>query len=361
VVTLILNVREVYDLAFSTTICQGESFVWNDIFFDNPGDYPVMFSSVYGCDSLVTLQLTVVEAFETSEALAICEGEVLSWNQQELSDQGEYLAELQSVNGCDSLVTLSLQVNPVYSFSLQESICEGEAFELNGESFSETGTYQQLFTTAAGCDSLITLGLTVNPIESSTLPVTLCGVEVFTLDGVVYDTPGTYEATLTASTGCDSLVTLEITARPEYLTELFDTLCVGQQVAVGAQVFSEAGVYDVMLASEFGCDSLVTLNLHYLPEDYFDLYFPNVFTPNGDDKNDTFGLEGTLEFADDYSLLIYSRWGSEVFSADRPEQRWDGKAGSGQAPEGVYYYIARFMDNCTGSARELTGYVTLLE
>jgi len=90
---------------------------------------------------------------------------------------------LQNQYGCDSVVTLDLTVNPVYFFEIAESICEGETFEWQGEIYTEAGTYTTEFESEFSCDSIYQLELTVNPLPKVELgpDSTYCFGDEFTL------------------------------------------------------------------------------------------------------------------------------------------------------------------------------------
>jgi len=80
---------------------------------------------------------------------------------------------------------------------------------------------------------------------------------------------------------------------------------------------------------------------------------PNIFTPNGDGKNDVFEIKG-LESYPGSQLLVFNRWGNEVYSADNYLNNWNG---SGLA-EGTYYYILNRREH-TGSITTFKGWVFL--
>jgi len=61
---------------------------------------------------------------------------------------------------------------------------------------------------------------------------------------------------------------------------------------------------------------------------------PNSFTPNGDSYNDFFVVKGLSAFPDS-KLLIFNRWGSEIFNTADYDNKWDG----GGYPDGVYFYV----------------------
>ena len=97
---------------------------------------------------------------------AICEGSVYTENGFNVSEAGTYTHNLQTIDGCDSIVTLTLTVNPTYNITIDASINEGEMYEENGFSESEAGTYVHTLQAENGCDSVITLNLTVNSSSS---------------------------------------------------------------------------------------------------------------------------------------------------------------------------------------------------
>jgi gliding motility-associated-like protein len=97
---------------------------------------------------------------------------------------------------------------------------------------------------------------------------------------------------------------------------------------------------------------------------------PNVFTPNGDDRNDRFYIEsadGGREFAD-IQLSVFNRWGQIVYEDDKfgfrnnANQGWDGSniyTGQ-QVSDGVYYYTVKMFDPETGTSEDMQGSVTIM-
>lgn len=64
---------------------------------------------------------------------------------------------------------------------------------------------------------------------------------------------------------------------------------------------------------------------------------PNVFTPNGDGKNDEFRV--AYKSIVQFKGIIYNRWGRKVFEWTDPGKGWDGRIGNRIAQPGAYYYI----------------------
>jgi hypothetical protein len=114
---------------------------------------------------------------------------------------------LQNAAGCDSIVTLNLTINQSTASTQAVSACGSYVF--NNQTLSQSGTYKDTLQNAAGCDSIVTLNLTINQSTASTQAVSACGSYVFNNQTLTQS--GTYKDTLQNTAGCDSIVTLNLT------------------------------------------------------------------------------------------------------------------------------------------------------
>lgn len=92
-----------------------------------------------------------------------------------------------------------------------------------------------------------------------------------------------------------------------------------------------------------------------------ELEMANIFTPNGDGINDRFGVGPHIpaSYFKEYSLRIFNRWGKLVYTGSAPDEGWNGKFRGKALPEGVYYYLMSYSNDCEQS-REYRGYVHLV-
>lgn len=104
------------------------------------------------------------DSYESSQAFEICSGDSVFVNGRYLKDFGLYIDTIQAVNGCDSIVKTFLTLYPVYSIPQNATICQGDSIFLEGAYQTTNGVYFDTLQTIHGCDSLITTTLTVNPI-----------------------------------------------------------------------------------------------------------------------------------------------------------------------------------------------------
>src|SRR5690606_26974246 len=125
--------------------------------------------STAGCDSVVIVHLNVLPNSDTVLNARICAGAAYFFNGTNLSQSGTYVDTLLSVNGCDSVVTLILQIVPVTDTLLEASICAGDSFYFAGNYLSQSGIYYDSLISGEGCDSIVRLSLTVLPIKDTLL------------------------------------------------------------------------------------------------------------------------------------------------------------------------------------------------
>lgn len=244
------------------SICQGSSYTFDGQELFETGTYSALYTAANGGDSTVTLTLSVIAPIATSIAATICQNEGCPFGGALLTESGEYMDTLTAASGCDSIVTLQLTVIPTTFTTLSETICAGESVVYQGESLSETGAYQFVLSSSQGCDSVVTFNLTVLPPAQSDLQITTCSPIVFA-DGQVLTTSGIYTFVLPgeAASGCDSVVVLDLSIIQLPTTTISADICLGETYDFNGVSISDPGQYQFTLQSSAGCDSVVVLSL----------------------------------------------------------------------------------------------------
>jgi hypothetical protein len=120
------------------------------------------------------------------------------WNNLTITVAGTYTANFISVTGCDSVATLVLDVNPVLSSTTTTTICANQLpYSWNNQTITVAGTYTANFISVAGCDSVATLVLDVNPVLTSTTNTTICANQLpYSWNNQTITVAGTYTAKL---------------------------------------------------------------------------------------------------------------------------------------------------------------------
>ena len=256
-----MTVNPIASTTLSAAICEGTTYIENGFNVSEAGTYTQNLQTVNGCDSIVTLNLTVNPVADTNLTAAICEGSVYTENGFNVSEAGTYMQNLQTVNGCDSVVTLTLTVNPIASTTLSAAICEGTTYIENGFNVSEAGTYTQNLQTVNGCDSIVTLNLTVNPVADTNLTAAICEGDIYYENGFMASREGTHTQILQTENGCDSVVTLNLTVYPAYQMGIGAVIHEGETYDEYGFNVNEEGTYTQILQTMNGCDSIITLNV----------------------------------------------------------------------------------------------------
>lgn len=157
-----IDVNPTYEVTLNETICFGDSYILEGTSYTQSGSYTTTLNTINNCDSIVNIDLTVLPEIETQLSAAICDGDSYSFDGQNLTASGEYTVVLTTVDGCDSTVVLDLTVIDANTvFNATENICFGESYQFGSQTLTNTGTYTETFSAAAGCDSTVSLVLSV--------------------------------------------------------------------------------------------------------------------------------------------------------------------------------------------------------
>jgi gliding motility-associated-like protein len=159
-----------------------------------------------------------------------------------------------------SCVNVRINAIPLAA-SLVQTICGGDSLSVGDSVFWNGGNYVVRTRSAAGCDSIINVNLTVLPADTTLLDITLCNGEYYVHQADTFSTSGVYARRHINRFGCDSLIFIDVKVLPPIETNINDTICFGQSRTVGSSVYTLSGTYVDTLKSYFHCDSIVYLNL----------------------------------------------------------------------------------------------------
>lgn len=250
------------------TICEGESVVIGDQSFSTAGEYHVTLKNVMNCDSTVHLYLTVLGKERYTYTGYLCEGGSYSdKNFSSLTAAGKYTVTYISVLGCDSIVELDLILAKPKTNTINESICDGEVYTFDGKDLTTTGEYKGTFISSVGCDSIVTLKLQVLPTAEDNQELTLTVAQLPYTFAVRPDSTyiidkleeGTHwleiRMTGAAANGCDSVINLTLHIKqPESIDYVSDGV-----LQIVPNIIERDGT--VFIRNTFGATSNETLTV----------------------------------------------------------------------------------------------------
>ncbi len=284
-ITLTLTVNKTYAFAAEGTIKMNESYTWRNKTYQNltPGVHTFADSlqTKAGCDSVYTLTLTVQSiGYWFDETMSVCQNEEASWHQKTLksSAAGTFTVydSLQSIYDKDSIYRLTLTVLPTYTMPFEATIKMNESYTWREKTYEHLTpgayTYVDSLKTKAGCDSVLILTLTVEPIgylfEEA---MSVCRNEETSWHQKALNTSedGTFTIydSLVSIYGQDSIYALTLTVHPVYLfteekyVNEANLVWRGKTITDLPKREEPYLIYD-SLKSQFGCDSVYMLRLH---------------------------------------------------------------------------------------------------
>lgn len=261
IVNFQLEVLSAIEHSVSAQICTGETYFFNEENHSQSGTYSATYSATGGCDSIVNLHLEVLSSTETNVYAQICEGGNYIFNNENYQQSSSYQINLIGANGCDSIVYLHLDVLPSIETNVYAQICEGGNYIFNNENYQQSSSYQVNLTAANGCDSIVYLHLDVLPPMETNRSVQICTGDAYLFNGQTYSQSGQYQAILSTANGCDSIVNLELIVTENVNITTTATICEGGSYIFGNQTLTTAGEYQKFVTNTNGCDSTINLQL----------------------------------------------------------------------------------------------------
>jgi len=261
VLVLALLVYPTFEFILHKEICDNETFTWRGNIYHNTGVYYDSLTTINGCDSVYVLNLLVNPTYEFVQNAVICDNESYQWRGNTYFNSGTYYDNLNSVNGCDSIYVLNLQVYPTYEFSQYAEICDNETYSWRGFSLNTSGIYYDSLITQNGCDSVFILNLIVHPTYVTINEAEVCDNEIYFWHGNTYYSTGTYYDSLNTINGCDSIHVLNLIVHPTFEFSENAEICSNDNYLWRGNSFNTEGIYYDSLQSVHGCDSVYILSL----------------------------------------------------------------------------------------------------
>ncbi|MCX6245029.1 MAG: gliding motility-associated C-terminal domain-containing protein [Bacteroidetes bacterium] len=223
-----------------------------------------------------------------------------------------------------SQVTFTASATNQGSSPLYEWLVNGAVIQQGASAVYSTTSLSAGQTVACRLTSSLTC-LVANPVTSPSLTIPVLPTPVVTLTDQPYLCAG---ETSTLDAGRD------------YTSYLWQDNSTGRYFDA-----SDAGLYWVTVTDSLGCKASDTVLLKVCDAS---LFMPNAFTPDGDGLNDEFRPVSELDGVSAYSMIVFNRWGQEVFSSDDIQKGWNGTVGGKPAETGTYVYTVSYQTTSQG-------------
>ena len=313
VVTVTVEELDEFASDLTLTACSSETVDYNGTTLAPGSVTDFTFTATNGCDSVVTVTVEELDEFASDLTLTACSSETVDYNGTSLSPGSVTDFTFTATNGCDSVVTVTVEELDEFASDLTLTACSSETVDYNGTSLAPGSVMDFTFTATNGCDSVVTV--TVEELDefASDLTLTACSSETVDYNGTSLSPGSVTDFTFTAANGCDSVVTVTVEELDEFASDLDLSACLGETVDYNGTLLAPGSVTDFTFTASNGCDSVVTVTVDTLfpvetfeeimicPEDSIDIFgiptntpgtYMMVFTAaNGCDSTHTITLD----------------------------------------------------------------------
>ena len=328
------------DFSFTSLFCENDS-----VFFTDQSSVPIFTN-----DELISWDWTF-------DSIGSASGQTSNYTFSQFGDH-QVILTIETNNGCIGTDTQTVAINPLPVAIINANIFEGcQILPVQFTSLStiEPGYYIAGWEWNFGDGS--------DPVFDQHPGHDFMGAEPGDTSSVLYD----ISLTVTSSDGCVSSITMPeyitVHANPTalyeanfYVTDLNDPIFNFTDLSSENVVdwdwdfgdgnysydqnpqhtYADTGTYPIMLTVTTinGCSAFIRDDVRVNP--VFTFYIPNSFTPNGDGVNDFFFGQG-MGYKE-YNMMVYNRWGEEIFESHDDEYHWDGSFKGQQVEQSVYVY-----------------------
>ena len=262
------------------------NYEWNGTNYNTSGTYTYTSTSVAGCDSIATLNLTILPNYTitfsanggngTMAPQQACSGQTVTLNANSFTNGTSVFTGWATTaggtvvyaNGADVTVTGNMTLyavwyTPCSNQTATVTVANCDSYNWYGTEYTTSGTYTHTVTNAVegGCDSIYTLNLTINQSVSSTVNETACDSYTWSANGQTYTTSGTYTYNGTTAQGCANNQTLVLIIEQSGTSTVNETACDSYYWSVNGQTYTTGGTYTYNGTTAAGCIVSQTLHL----------------------------------------------------------------------------------------------------
>ncbi|MBN2485308.1 MAG: T9SS type A sorting domain-containing protein, partial [Bacteroidales bacterium] len=256
IVTINLTVNSSTSGSISKTACYSYTAPDGQV-YTTSGIKTAVIPNAAGCDSTITINLTIAENTSSAVSIVACDSYTAP-DGQVYTNSGEIIAVIPNAAGCDSIITINLEIKQSSSNTIFVQSCDSYLAP-DGTVYTTSGTKTAIIPNAAGCDSIIAIELTI--MQSTASSVSEVAYESYTApDGAIYTTSGIIEAVIPNSAGCDSVITIDLTILGNTSSTISQTVC-DSYVAPDGAVYTTSGTKTAVIPNAAGYDSTITIFL----------------------------------------------------------------------------------------------------
>ncbi len=244
------------------------SYYWklSDKSYFKSGTYSMLYQSQTGCDSMVSLKLQLFDSDITKLDTIVCQQFYWPSTQLIYKTSGRYIDSLTNSNGCDSFIFLDLKIDSLTSTISKVESCKDYYWDASDNWISNSGFYTKNLANVHGCDSIVQLNLTIHPSYAIKDSISNCGTFFWELENLFIDSSGIYSHTFKTIHGCDSIYQLNLNIHANSTTNIHLEGC--DSVMLKGETYYADTMKELKFSSIFGCDSILSHSISIYPSSF---------------------------------------------------------------------------------------------
>src|SRR5690606_4584585 len=167
------------------------NFTWT-----TSGTYMDTIPNAAGCDSVITVNLTIDNSTTATIAPVACDSYTSPSGNFTWTTSGTYMDTIPNTAGCDSLIAENLTIDNSTTDTIAPVACDSYTSPSGNFTWTTSGTYMDTIPNAAGCDSVITVNLTIDNSTTATIAPVACDSYTSPSGNFTWTTSGTYMDTI---------------------------------------------------------------------------------------------------------------------------------------------------------------------
>jgi len=217
------------------------------------------------CDSIVNVKVTALPVSASAFSVQICPGTTYTYGSVDIPVGAIQDFTLKNWLGCDSIVTVTVSALPISIINLEVKTCPGTTYEYQGASLTVGETRSFFLKNWQNCDSIVNVKIIALPVSASALQVKTCPGTTYAYGSANLPVGAVQDFTLKNWLGCDSIVTVTVSALPTSTGKVTGKACPGGTFEYAGEQLAVGVVRDFKLQNWLGCDSIVTVTVSALP------------------------------------------------------------------------------------------------
>ncbi|NOQ24164.1 MAG: T9SS type A sorting domain-containing protein [Bacteroidales bacterium] len=198
--------------AINENACNSYTVPSGDETYTLSGTYMDTIPNTAGCDSIITINLTIINSTTSTITDIVCDSYIVPSGDETYTESGIYTDTIPNTVDCDSIITINLTIINSTSNTITETFCDSYTVPSGDEIYTESGTYLDTIPNTEGCDSIITIDLTVYSSYSISETVIIDYGESHTFhDNTTATVSGSHASTFNTVNGCDSTIMTYLT------------------------------------------------------------------------------------------------------------------------------------------------------